>query len=220
MGLMTLADFRTDVQSALGDRGLENAKLDRWINAGYYDLGGSVDFETLETSTTTPTVGSVQTIAVPSGTEIVKFIKDLTNDTLLGWVPKLELFRRSITPESTAINWTRHADLIYLHPVPIGVQSMFIVHKDAPTVLSAVGDLTVFPVVWDSAVFLLAVHHALLALGEDQRSASWLGRAISYIGTRITEVDMHSESAGLGASIPGGLQALQQRLAGLQQGGQ
>ena len=43
MGLMTLADFQTDLQSALGDKGLANAKLNRWINAGYYDLAGAVE---------------------------------------------------------------------------------------------------------------------------------------------------------------------------------
>ena len=215
MGYMTLADFRTDVQSALGSKGISDGRMDRWINFGYHDLGGSVDFETLESDTTTVTVSGTQTIAVPSGTEIIKLIKDTTNDTLLGWVPKTELCRRSITPTAIPEVWTRHGDLIYFAPVPNAIINMFIIHKDAPTRLTSVGSKTVFPDTWDPAVFLLSVHHGLLALGEDARSASWLGRAISYIGSRITEVDMHSQAAGLGASIPGGLQALQARLEGL-----
>ncbi len=220
MGLMSLDDLRTDVQSALGDKGITNSRLDRWINFGYLDLGGSVDFEILEGDTTTATSTGVQTIAVPTDTEIIKLIKDTTNDTLLGWIPKVEMFRRSITPTAVPINWTRHGNLIYLHPVPNGTINMFIVHKDAPAILSSGSDITVFADIWDPAVFLLAVHQGLLALGEDQRSASWLGRAISYIQSKITEVDMHVISSGLGASIPNGLVGLQSRLAGLQgQGG-
>ena len=219
MGYMTLANFRTDVQSALGSKGIADGRLDRWINFGYHDLAGSVDFETLESETTTATVASTQTIAVPTGAEIIKLVKDTTNDSLLGWVPKTELFRRSITPTAVPEVWSRHGDLIYFAPVPNAIINMFIVHKNPPTRLTASGNTSTFPDIWDPAVFLLSVHHGLLALGEDQRSASWLGRAISYIGSRITEVDMHSQAAGLGASIPSGLQALQARLEGLQGGG-
>ena len=220
MGYMTLANFRTDVDSALGSKGIDNTRLDRWINFGYHDLGGSVDFESLETNTSTNTVSSTQTIAVPSLAEIVKLVKDTTNDKLLGWIPKAELFRRAITPTATPTNWTRHGDLIYFTPVPNAIIAMFIVYKIAPTRLTSSGAVTVFADIWDPAVFLLSVHHGLLALGQEARSASWLGRAISYIGSRITEVDMHATASGLGTSLPSGLQALQQRLAGLQnQGG-
>ena len=69
-----------------------------------------------------------------------------------------------------------------------------------------------FSDIWDPAIFLLAVHQGLLALGEEQRSAAFLGRAISYIQSKITETDMHMEASGLGGSLPSGLQALQNRL--------
>lgn len=220
MGYMTLANFRTDIESALGDRGIGSTRIDRWVNFGYHDLGGSVDFEVLEKNTTTATVDATQTIAVPTGTEIIKLIKDTTNDVLLGWLPKAELFRRSITPTAKPTHWTRHGNLIYLHPVPNAIINEFIIHKDAPARLTTSGATSVFSDIWDPAIFLLAVHQGLLALGEEQRSAAFLGRAISYIQSKITETDMHMEASGLGGSMPTGLQALQARLAAAQgQGG-
>ena len=215
MAYMTLADYRTDLQSALGDKGIDNSRMDRWINFGYHDLAGSVDFEVTDQDETVATVQSTQTIAVPTGTEIVKLIKDTSNDALLGWIPKAEMFRRAVTPTGPPTHWSRHGNLIYFHPVPNAVINMFIIHKLAPDRMTNVADVSVFSDIWDPAIFLLTVHHGLLALGEDQRSASWLGRAISYIQTRMTEVDMHSQASGLGASIPTGMESLQNRLGSM-----
>jgi len=170
MGLLTLADFRIELQSALGDRGIDNTRLDQWINFGYLDLVGSVDFATLDSNSSVNTVNATQTVAVASNAAIIKFIKDTTSDNLLAWLPTIELFRRNITPTAQPTHWTREGDLIYLHPVPNGVFALSQFIKTPPTVLSAAGDLTVFIATWDDAVFTLAVHHALLALNEEQRA--------------------------------------------------
>ena len=218
MGILTLADFRTDLQSALGDRGIGNARLDRWINFGYLDLAGSVDFATMDANTSTNTVNATQTIAVATNALFIKFIKDTTSDALLAWTPSVELFRRNITPTAQPDSWTREGDSIYLHPVPDGVYALVQYYKKPPTVLSASGDKTVFADTWDDAVYNLAVHHALLVLNEEQRATVWLARAISYIGSRITEADYHGSSAGLGASLATGFANLQARLAAAQLG--
>ena len=213
MGLLSLANYRTDLQSALGDRGIANSRLDRWVNFGYLDLAGAVPFEILSNDESVNTVGSVQTITAPTNTLIIQFIKDTTSDNLLGWVPKNELLRRSITPTGVPTVWSRHKGLIYLSPVPNGVFALLIGTTEPPAALSSTGDLSVFPDTWDPAIFMLSVHHALLALGEEQRSTAWLGRAITYIQSRLTEQDLQANAAGLGASLPnGGMSALQARL--------
>jgi len=216
MGAIALSTYRSDLQSALGDRGLDNTRLDSWINQGYYDLAGAVDFEVMDTNSTVATVSSVQTITTPTNALIVKFLKDTTSDNLLGWLPKMELFRRAITPTAQPKYWTRHAASIYLSPVPDAAYNMFIVYKKPPTKLTAVGDVSTFADTWDTAVFQLAVHHALLALGEEQRAVAWLQRAILYIQSRMTETDLHAEASGLGASLPSGAAGLMRRLEGLQ----
>jgi len=220
MGLMTLADFETDLQSALGDRGILNARLDRWINAGYYDLAGAVEFEILSNDESVNTVNATQTITAPTNTLIIQYIKDTTSDNLLGWVPKGELLRKAITPTGQPLYWSRHKLNIILAPVPDGVYALSIYTLEPPTVLTGTA-VTLFPETWDQAVFLLAGHNALLALGDEQRSAAWLGRGITYIQSRMTEQDIQANASGLGASLSGGgMAGLQARLAGLQGGGQ
>jgi len=220
MGYMTLDDYRTDVQSALGDRGFGNERLDRWINFGYLDLAGSVDFEVLDDSEVVATVAATQTIDAPDNAMIVKLVRDTTSDNLLGWNPKAELFRKSMVTQGVPLNWTRHKDLIYLSPIPDAEYSLLVIFKTPPDRLAVSTAVSVFPDIWDPAIFQLSVHHALLAIGDEQRSASWLSRAVTYIQTRMTEADLHADASGLGASLPPSGQNLQKRLQGLQgQGG-
>jgi hypothetical protein len=203
MGFMTMDDFRTDLQSAMGDKGIDNTRLDRWINYAYLDLAGSVDFEVLDEDDTVATVAATQTIDAPDNTMIIKFIRNTTSDALLGWVPKGELFRRSSVITGPPTQWTRHGSVIYLHPVPDAVYSLFIISKIPPDLMTSGTDVTVFPDTWDAAIFFLSVHYGLLAIGEEQRSAAWMSRAVSYIQSRMTEKDLHAKAAGLGASLPG-----------------
>jgi len=126
--------------------------------------------------------------------------------------------RREITPTAAPLNWTREGNLIYLHPVPNGVYALSQFIKTPPTILSSSSATSVFIATWDNAILTLAVHHALLALGEEQRATVWLSRAVSYIGSKITEADLHIGSAGLGASLSTGFQNLQARLAAAQLG--
>lgn len=219
MGLMTLENFRADLQSALGDKGINNPRLDNWIHFANLDLAGSVNFEDLTVRTTLPTVIAQPYVAVPDNVLIVVLVRDITNDNLLGWLPKAEYYRRSQSTTGPPDNWTRDKDELLLHPVPDAIVDLLVITKGTPTKMAAPGDTTIYPDIWDPAILLLAAHHGLLALGEDQRSAAWLARAITYIQSRMTEDVLHADMAGLGASIPSGLQGLMNRLQGLQQQG-
>lgn len=215
MGLITLAQFRTDVQSALGDRGLVDATLDRWINLSYLDIGGAVEFEVLqEEDTAQSTVSGTVSVNVPTGAHKVKYVRNTTGNTLLEWVPKTEFYRRQQSA-GTPTAWTQHKALILLNPIPNAVLALRIGYRKSPTALSAVGDVTVIPDYWDAAIFLLAVHYGLLAKGEDNRAMVWLQRAASYIQSRITENDL-MEDRGLHWSLP----LIQNQLIAGQKGGQ
>lgn len=218
MGLMTLADFREDMESALGNPGLTDVRKDRWINFGYVDLTGAVEFEILANDEDIPTVSAQNYITAPTNTLVIQMVRDTTNDNLLGWIPKTEYFRRLQATSGAPTHWTRHRDDIQLHPVPDGVYSLKVFTIEPPAALSSSSSVTVLPDTWDPAVYQLAMHHALLARGEEQRSAAWLARAINYIGSRITERDYRNDLRGLETSIPRGMEALQARLEGLQGG--
>jgi hypothetical protein len=202
MGFMTLADFRTDLQSALGDRGFENPRLDRWVNFGYLDLAGAIGFESLERDVERATVIGNRSVAVPDNIMAVKVIRDKTNDRIVSWVPKTEYFRRSSASAGQPTHWTRHGEEILLHPVPDGVFAIDIFYHAMPDRLTGVGDTTALPDTWDVAIHLLSVYHALQAVGEEQRASSWWARAVSFIQTRLSEDLIQATSGGLGLSLP------------------
>lgn len=212
MGLMTLSDFQIDVQNALGDKGMVNPKLDRWINAAYRRIANGINFEILEETTTFPTVNGTASYAEPSSNLIIRMVRNSTGDALLGWIPKSEYFRRTQATTGTPLYWSRQENLIYLWPVPTGVLTMLVFYKKEPTVLSAAADVTVLPASWDQVIFQLAVHYALMALGEEARGMGWLQTAIQDIQTRVTEEELHMTSAGLGKSMAGGVQDFAMKL--------
>jgi hypothetical protein len=221
MGLITLTDLRTDLQTVLGNKGIAEAALDRYINFGYYDLAGAIEFEALTVQTALSTTASqayINNATTPSTALVVLMLRDSTNDSLLGWVPRNEYFRRKQASTGVPQVWTRHPNSgvpsLFLHPVPNGVFSVEVTTIEPPTALSNGTDVSVLPTIYDPALFQLAVHHGLLAQNEEQRAMAWLGRAIAYLESRITETDFHESSRGLGPSIPKGLQMLKARAEG------
>lgn len=199
---MTLENFRTDLQSALGDRGIDNTRLDRWVNFGYVDLSGAISFEMLEFTDEQTTVSGDETLDVPANIMLVKILRDATNDRLLGWLPKNEYFRRSADASGQPTHWSRHGNDIVLHPVPDGAYDIHIMYQTFPDLLDDPADTTILPNTWDVAVHQLSVYHGLQSLGEEQRASLWYNRAVNYIQTRMTE-DLHQATAsGIGLSIP------------------
>jgi len=202
MGLMTLEDFRTDLQSALGDRGIDNPRLDRWINHAYMDLTGGVRFEDLTEINDSETVAGVATISRPTDTRKVLIVKDVTNDNLLGWIPKNEYLRRSSALSGIPENWTEIENLIYLYPKPSGVLSIMTVYLRDPVPLQNPTDLTDISAVWDTVIWMLSVRYGLMALGEEQRASFWLSNALAYIQSKLTEDEIQAMTSGLGRSLP------------------
>ena len=202
MAYMQLTDYRTDLQSALGERGLANSQLDRWINFAYLDLIGAVQFpELTEEDTTQSTVAGQNYINVPTGAMLIQLVRNVTDDAKLSWVPLTEYWR---LPQTSAVptKWSRQKAKIMLNGVPSGIKSMQIIYIKSPTRLSGATDVIALTDTWDDAVFLLSVHHGLLALGEEQRAAAWFNRAASYITSRMTEEGLTATTPGLGLTLP------------------
>lgn len=202
MGFMTLADFRTDLQSSMGDRNIDSDRLDRWVNFGYIDISGAIEFEALEATTSRTTVATDSDVLVPDDLMIVKAVRDNTNDRLLGWIHKNEYFRRSAAVGGKPTHWTRHGNSILLHPVPAGAYQLDIIYQTFPSLLLGDADTTILPNMWDIAIHQLSVYHGLQSVGEEQRASLWYNRAVNYIQSRMTEDIHEATSAGLGLSNP------------------
>lgn len=202
MGYMTLADFRADIDAALGNYSIAPTKLDRWINQAYMELAGGVNFEILvEEDTSQSTTPSIITVNVPIGAISVDLVRNTTDDKLLGWVALSEFWRLSQTP-GVPVKWCRRKNTILLNPVPNSVKALRILYRKYPTRFSAVGDLSVLPDTWDTAIYLLAAHYGLLARNEEQRAMIWLSRAATYIASRMTDEQLEYTTRGVGLNLP------------------
>jgi hypothetical protein len=198
MGLLTLTNFRDDLQAALGNKGHVNGTLDRWINLAYLDVTGSEAFEALTSEDTSQsTVSGTNSVNVPPGAHVVIVVRNTATDTKLDWLPKEEYWRYSQSSSGSPTKWTRQANKILLHPVPNAIQALRIVSTKSPTVLSGTSDLTAIPDTWDAAIFMISVHYGLLARGEEQRAMIWLQRAVAYMQSRMTEASVHMTTRGL-----------------------
>lgn len=200
MANTALSAFRTDLQSALGNRGLANATLDRFINYAYLDITGAVDFEVFDSVDDISVTQGNNVYDVPPGALIVKsiFSSGAATDTLLQYVSKEEFYRRDRTTEGTPTSWTRRGAYICLEPNPSGSDTLTVLYKASPTKLSASDSTTEIPELWDPVVWLLAVHYGFLALGEEDRAMVFLQRASVYIQTKITEAEYYAQSLALG----------------------
>lgn len=197
MGQLQLSEYRTEVQSALGDRGVTDNRLDRWINFAYMELAGALDFETFDGESSATSSSGTNSLSVPTDSMTVKAVVDDDNDTLLQWVPKHEFFRLPRSQQGTPEKWTQHIDQVLLQPTPDSTVNYLVLYKDVPTRLSADTDTTAIPQVWDQAVYMLAVHYALMSLAEEQRASLWLQRAVQFIRTRVTEEDLEMSTPGV-----------------------
>lgn len=198
MGYMLLTDFRTEVQSSVGDRGFTNARLDRWINFGYLDLAGAIDFEELtETDTFNAVIGQ-NNYPIPIDARLIQLVINDTDETLLQFIDKSEFYRLNRTAQAPPLKWTRVEEEILLNPTPDATDSFITVYKKDPVRLLNDGDTTILPDTWDAAVTLLATYHGLLAIGQEQRATQWFARAVTYIQSRITQEEAFIRTPGLG----------------------
>ena len=217
MGLIQLSEYRDDVNRALGELALEDPDVNRYVNNAYYDIAGSIDFEILEEideskSTTT----GVAHVVYPEGAILIKQVKDTLNGLLLTYTQKEEHFRKQYLTTGAPKSWTAHKNTIRFAPTPNAAIPLLIVFKKLPEPLIGDGDVSVFPHHWDQPIFLLSVHYAFLALGQEVRASVWLARAIASIQSRITDHDFFISTASLGQTVPAGAENLIKQLQGIQ----
>lgn len=200
MGALDLSDFRGELDLIFGDRSITNEEtiFNRWINFGYLEITGALDFEELEEhDDTITTSASDDEYGAPTDALAIKLIKDLTNDQTLEWVSKPDLFRRPVGGEGEPLYWTRHKGDIYLRPTPDGAYNLRIFYKKSPTLLSGNGDQTVLQDMWDQAIVYFSASHGFMMLGEEQRGVAWYNRGVRYSQSRMTEQKFQEGTIGL-----------------------
>lgn len=202
MGLYTLTDFRDEIQLSTGNRGLDNTRLTRYVNFAYFEIVGSVDFETLVETSPFSTVVGQSAYSIPSGSALVKAVVNLSlpSDGLLGYRDMIEYYRTNRSANGVPRIWARQGDQILLAPYPSSIFSMSMILKSDPDPLVIDSATTELPTTWDPGVSLLATHYAKMSLG-DADAASFYNRAVQYLASRVVDEERNLRDSGLGQSI-------------------
>jgi hypothetical protein len=212
MGVMTLADFRSELNDVVGDRAVvAAARVNRWINFGYLDVTGAVEFAELEELPTVNTAIGTESYAVPADARAVLGV--MTPDKMLGWMPKHEWMRIRNSTTGAPIRWTRLGNQLKISPIPSSVMTLTLLIKKEAAALALDTDVTVLPDTWDLAIHYLSVSHAWYALKELASGTAWLNRAISYIQTRAIEEHRELIEPGLGATLTPSIQQMAEAVA-------
>ena len=184
MGLLTLADYRAEVDAALGAPGLGNTVYDRYTNIAYYDVCGSYRFpEFIKTQS----VSLVNATDVYSLTEIPLAVDFVVHaNTTLRFLPANEFFRRHTATTGTPKNWTWYGASIAFDPTP-NASSTATAHKRVePAKLTNTIDASVIPTTWDSVILDLAVAHLLARRGENDRALAMFQQAVTLASAKHT----------------------------------
>lgn len=205
MGVLTLLNIRNEVASAMGTRSnVTPARRDVWINLAYTEISSGIKFTELDGSLAIPTVVGQNAYTGPVNPMIVHMLRDDTNNKLLTAVTEEEYFRLDRSVANAKVErWTRRATQILVWPNPDAIVTLTSYFKITPTALVADGDVTVLPPYTDNALLYLSIATGLMAVGEDQRGIIWVNRAISYLGSRITEQDFSFLLGGLSKLVEG-----------------
>jgi hypothetical protein len=185
MGFMTLLDFRTEIDAVLGSRVFVTARLTTWVNLGYYDVTGAIDFHELDIRDSFDTSVSDYDYSLPSGMREVLALYDADAKYGIREVNIAEFNRQDRSVTGPPKTWARHGDLLYLYPTPIDVREIDVYGRIDPEPLSVDGDVTLLSGVWDAPILMFAISHGLLSLNEDARAVVWYNRGVAYMQTRV-----------------------------------
>lgn len=203
MGTRNLADFREDLSVVEGMRGNSDRWLDRRINSGYMEVatGSRIIHEELRSRFSALTVADqgfidLNTSSAVIGVESILLQNDVEDRQFyLAFTEDIDQYRREASigldggrPRVWTMEGTSSiGNRIQLRPVPDDVYSLTVVAYLEPPLLSADDDTTVLDGRWDQAIHLMAVHYALMDIGQMERADVFFNRARLYMDTRIQD---------------------------------
>jgi hypothetical protein len=183
MGLKTLPMFEADLQLALGNRGFSVDQLDNWINTGLTDLTSQWEFEELDGMDSEVVLAGINTFT-PAAIEGITGMANATNKLFMTRIEEPAWQRLDPLTKGQPKQWFRRAGDIFVWPTP-NADTTFQIEKLATHPPLVGVSTTLLQSMWDRAVHLLAMAHALTDLEEAERSAFFFNSASRYIDKRI-----------------------------------
>ena len=194
--------FRSRLEQALGNRGLNTGPLNAWLNDGYLDMTGSHDFVQLRAVDTVTLVGGSIGITLPLGLQWIRAIWNVGDKEQIVKLASeyLQSMEDPADDDLGGVYYTRDGDALYIQPPYVTDQTIAIHYNVEPTFLAVDSDTSVLPTTYDRGIHMFSMSHALADLGEEIRATEWLNKAIIYVRTRLDLEDKEA-TPGMHAGV-------------------
>lgn len=199
MGFMTFEQFKSEVSLNLGGKTIIPERLSLWVNWALLNLGTYVEFDELRETVALTTVVGTTTYALPA--DLVGILTVELANRKLKQARRVPNTGEEETREGQPMFWVRREDNIVLWPTPDEVEEGLIEYTKEPAILTAASDLSPFRDFWDVSIVMLATHHALLSLGDQDQADRWLGRFLGYVGSRKAHQNIQRDSPRGGVNV-------------------
>ena len=202
---MTFVQMKNEVSLNIGGKVTDSTRLGLWVNWGYINLATYKDFEELDVVDDLDMVDEQTDYTEP--TDLLGIITiEIWDETTTPYsrYRKLQRSKRKFIPQAEDSQPThyKHDDgEIIVWPQPDQAYGGEIEYKKVPAVLATAAALSIFNASWDQAIVLLATHNGLVALGRQEEADRWLGRALGYISSRKTNLDVGADQPKGGLNI-------------------
>lgn len=200
MGMMQLSEFREELIAVLGTRiDIDAPRVDRWVNFGYLDVTGSVEFEELEEERDYVVNATEDSTVLEADVRSVLGVRSSLG--MLQWMPRYEWLRmKGIS--GVALKWTRVGSAIKVSPASTTGITLNAIVKTESARLTDDTDTSVIPQTWDMAIHYMAVSHAFFAVDETSNGVVWFNRAVAYMKTRANDEGRKMVDPAIGGLAP------------------
>lgn len=210
MGLLTLAEFRSEVEGGLQRNNIPSTRTNRWINQALREFGYAFKFHELETSTAFVTVSAQSIYGIGSDIAITNF---RAVDELRRTAPEDRLGR--IVPETRSqynlkigdinnvdsynnpTHYHRWANNIYFRPIPDATAVTIIMdYFKSITSLTLDAHLSPFHEDWDEAIITGALYRGFRYFGEYDRYQNVRNDFLGIVRSRSSEMELEEFPEG------------------------
>lgn len=209
MGILTLADYRTDLDAGL-QRTVNNTLKDRWVNQAQKEFGYAFRFHELENVSTLATVAGNNAIPFSTigGVGVARYIEEVRKTAPFDRLGRLLPETRSqylkkigdltdSTQRGDPRYWHKFGNNIYLRPVPDATPvTLDFQYYGRVTNLVAPADASLFHEDWDEAIYLGALYRGFRHFGEFDRYQNVRADFLGFVRSRQTEYELEEFPEG------------------------
>lgn len=208
MGLMTLERLEARLQKILGNRGLDELVLRDYIQLGYTEVVGHLEFESEKVCAHFLTVDGTSEYSLPEGLLGVISVTRLGNNEARDFrLRRSDLRNFAAMQRSTATEvrrgapeiWARRRGAFLLWPTPDAEYRVDVYYYQEMPLLEAAEDTTIIPGSFDWSIICFAAYIGFSEHGEDATADQWYQKGIIHMRSRKTDADYEQGTEALPA---------------------